>query len=1133
VGNQLTSLEVDTLSRKRIVSEMDANFFVEAGAGSGKTTMLVSRMVAMVESGIDISKICAITFTRAAAGEFYDRFQKLLIARSNPDEKWTDGEGLLPKPTTETRARCAEALQHIDLCFMGTIDAFCSMVLSEHPSEARIPSDATTVTDLDAAAVYKQLYVKISEGEYGSELASLAKTFNSLHRGAEEIFIQGISLLMDNRNVRFHFSERADVDIDRDFADDRETLVRAVKCLSEHPELKYDREKKSAEAWGRLGDVYKSIRGKWSSNFPNLLFGLKTLGNIRLIPEAMDRYAPSLAEMFEPGGKQGKWLEFTGGTEEGVYGKLLKLQYDVSMTFLSRCVSVIEQVMREKGSLTFFDYLYYLRNMLMRDAAEDGKLIRYISNRHSYYLIDEFQDTNPMQAEVFFYLSALKPVPQWSACVPREGSLFIVGDPKQSIYRFRSADVTSFLKVKRLFEANGGAILSLSRNFRSSRVLCEYYNRVFQELLPSETDNQSKFEEIPLPDTDNEGFGGVYTYRAYAGKASEDNPDKTDPVRIADMIELLVGREDCKIIEKASGKARPITYNDFMVITYGKKNLSPIMAELDVRGIPMKVEGDVPFEANEALYEIHRIYACVADAGDKLALYRALTGKLLAHTKEDVMCYKANGGELTLYADFDGDSCGVEAAKQVAKSLEKLKMLEASARRLSPAALFSKIMDDFRIYQIVEPENLEVVYYSLELLRSAEKAGTVVSAKDGSRYIAELISGTSGEERCLSLNDRKDCVHMANLHKVKGLEAPIVILAASANITISATTRVIHGDDGSDGYVFSVNGERDDKGRSRTFFATAAYAAEQEEENEALKAEGNRLVYVAATRAKNALILCDRMTVRRGSEVHDSKWALLQESDTPDLFEVIKATTEKREQASSYAEVSALYEAAAKDCVLNDRSSETASFAVENPSHYHATSKLADAQADPLMDDDAAKELAADTDDGSGKRRETAAILGTMVHKLMEMMVTARNRLDVEPAILEILREYRTPTTAMYEDEITESLRKVAIRMRSGGYEQANGVPKDILTTLLTADEVFCEVPFCYKDEADGLPTIWNGVMDVVYVENGIWHIIDYKTNADGTDLDMKYQSQMTAYEKALKSITGHTAKAQTYHIDI
>ena len=144
MSEQLSNIELDAQSRNRIISEMDKNFFVEAGAGSGKTTMLVNRMVAMVEAGIDINKICAITFTKAAAGEFYARFQRLLIERSNPDIQWKDHgfAGQLPKPTEESRARCLNALQNIDLCFMGTIDSFCYMILSEHPSEAKIPSDS-------------------------------------------------------------------------------------------------------------------------------------------------------------------------------------------------------------------------------------------------------------------------------------------------------------------------------------------------------------------------------------------------------------------------------------------------------------------------------------------------------------------------------------------------------------------------------------------------------------------------------------------------------------------------------------------------------------------------------------------------------------------------------------------------------------------------------------------------------------------------------------------------------------------------------------------------------------------------------------------------------------------------------
>ena len=167
-GNMI-SVENDSLSRNRIVSEIDRNFFVEAGAGSGKTSMLVRRMVAMVEAGKPISKISAITFTKAAAGEFYDRFQKLLIERSNPNVEWKDmgWAGQLPKPTEETRRRCADALQDIDLCFMGTIDAFCFSVLSEHPYEAGIPSDAKIISDPDEETVFRQEYVKIINAHGG------------------------------------------------------------------------------------------------------------------------------------------------------------------------------------------------------------------------------------------------------------------------------------------------------------------------------------------------------------------------------------------------------------------------------------------------------------------------------------------------------------------------------------------------------------------------------------------------------------------------------------------------------------------------------------------------------------------------------------------------------------------------------------------------------------------------------------------------------------------------------------------------------------------------------------------------------------------------------------------------------
>lgn len=1129
MSETMTDIEIDALSRKRIVTETDENFFVEAGAGSGKTTMLVNRMVAMVEAGIDIGKICAITFTKAAAGEFYDRFQKLLIERSNPNYVVAHPEwpGSLPQPTDLTRQRCMEALQNIDLCFMGTIDSFCNMVLSEHPSEAGIPSDAGIVSDEDAAAVYKQQYVKISAGEYGEDLQALAKTFQALHRGAQDIFVQGMSFIMNNRNVDFHYHETATVDIDRDFAGERKGLLQAVKCLTEHPELKYEGNKASRDAWDRISDSYNAVRRRWSVNLPGLLYALKSLKDIRVIPEAMDRYAVSLGGTFVPGGKgkTPKWYEFASSEDGGLYEKLQKLQYDASMSFLIHSIPVMEQALRDKGGLTFFDYLYYLRNMLRHDAEGDGKLIRYIYDRHSYFLIDEFQDTNPLQAEVFFYLSSEHPVPQWSKCVPRKGSLFIVGDPKQSIYRFRSADVTSFLKVKRLFEENGGAILTLSRNFRSTEQLCGYFNRVFSQLLPEETGYQSRFEEIPLPAPTEDEFQGVFTYMAYTGQAAAERPEMSDPVRIADIIERLVGNEKYKLKGEKDKALRPIRYSDFMVITFGKKKLGPIMAELDARDIPTRVEGDVPFDGNEALKEIVKIFAAVADAEDSVALYGALTGRLLALTKEDILKFKAAGGKVSLRACFDVE-CQDPVVQHVAEQMERLKTLSGETVRLSPAALYARIMDEFKVYRTVSAENLEVVYYSLELLRNAEKAGQVISMKDGSLFLTGLISGASGEERCLSLDVDRDCVHMANLHKVKGLEAPIVILAAASGRGFSATCRMQHGDNGSEGWIFSLESERGENGRSVTYFQTADYPDEKAEEGEALKAEGQRLVYVAATRARNALILCNSIKVSRGKETADSKWGPIMEPGLPDLFDTVEDDTAKEKREAVSVDAEELYTVAEKENALADRTAETPSFKAENPSKIHVVSKLVDTP-------EQSETMAAESDAVTVEEHRFPALLGTMTHKLMEMMVTTGNKLDVTEAVGEIIREYRTPGTEQYEGKLSESLLTAAGTMRNGGYPQTNGFPQDMLKTLLSADKVYCEVPFCYAEENEDGKIVWNGIMDVVYLTDGQWHIVDYKTNADGNDLDIRYQGQLSAYVKAFKAITGQEADARTYHIDI
>ena len=160
-------------------------------------------------------------------------------------------------------------------------------------------------------------------------------------------------------------------------------------------------------------------------------------------------------------------------------------------------------------------------------------------------------------------------------------------------------------------------------------------------------------------------------------------------------------------------------------------------------------------------------------------------------------------------------------------------------------------------------------------------------------------------------------------------------------------------------------------------------------------------------------------------------------------------------------------------------------------------------------------------------------LLGTMVHRLMEMLVSTQGKITVDEAVNEICREYGDTMNASFVKELKNSLVLVGSRMLNGGYPQSNDVPQDLYKVLMSADEVYCEVPFSYKDSEAGKEVIVKGVMDIVYCDNGKWHIVDYKTNAEGSDLDAKYQKQLAAYVKAFKATTGNEADALTYHVDV
>lgn len=1101
-------MQQDTISRQKIVDQTDSNFFVEAGAGSGKTTILVKRMVAMVEQGLDVSKICAITFTKAAAGEFYDRFQKALIERSTAPtvDEFVQKPGELGNPNNVTRERCLKALNDIDLCFMGTIDSFCNMILSEHPAKAGIPSNAAVLSYEDMLAQYKKAYSDIQKGFYGKDLQQLCRRFRAFHDRPDSVFLDTIGKFMDTRNCQYIFERAANTDVDVVLKEEKARILPVLKTLLDHSELKYDREAKSRSSWELLQSKEKLLFSPWVDNVNQVMKTLKNIGNLRLIPETdLSIFGAVGASVFQSHLDKTtvKWFEFSEDGLKPIAKKLQDLQYSVTMEFLTAASDMIAQNLRADGKLTFFDYLLYLRDTLRTDAAAEGKLIKHIYDRHKYFLIDEFQDTNPMQAEVFFYLTAQNPQEDWKKCVPHPGSLFIVGDPKQSIYRFRYADVSSFLRIKEMFTGDVGEVVYLTRNFRSTHAMRSWFNRTFQALLPDTTPLQSKYELIPLeekPATDGT-FEGVYSYEVFSGKKAA--VEDMDPAKVTKIIQRIVGNPAYQIRQRGDKESRMVTYQDIMLITPRKTKMGEYIQAFTEQGIPFRIEGKVLFSQCPALVTVCRIFAAIADPHSLQALIGALTCKRFGFNLNALHRLKNEGYDFGLYAVHSEE-------EPISEAMAILKQLVFRSHGLSAASLFSVILEELQIFKYVSAKNLEYVYFALELLRSAECSGQFSTLPQAAAYLEMLISDASDAERAISLTRDENRVHIANLHKVKGLEAPVVILADPYGKGNPPEIRVQQQEPKPLCWFFAAT--KRVQAILITLFSCAGYEDAKEDEAACLEAEKKRLLYVAATRAQRVLIVADAIN-SKGESDEKNPWKFFVDRCDGDFFQKCPVGEIAAAPAKVTVSANELY-AGAKN-LLTDTTSAESSYEILRPSQIKLKGKTS------------GEDNFEDVEEASVRThtvRANAAVIGTLVHSLMEAMVSSRNTAPLSALAKEIASEYEAES-----DTYVQLLTKVGTTIQCGGFSQEGDAPQDILSVLLGADEVYCEVPFCRKSGSN----IWHGIMDVVYRTGDQWFILDYKTNADAHDLDTKYQAQLSAYVEAFHDLTGHTAKSLIYHIDV
>ena len=238
-----------------------------------------------------------------------------------------------------------------------------------------------------------------------------------------------------------------------------------------------------------------------------------------------------------------------------------------------------------------------------------------------------------------------------------------------------------------------------------------------------------------------------------------------------------------------------------------------------------------------------------------------------------------------------------------------------------------------------------------------------------------------------------------------------------------------------------------------------------------------------------------------------NQWYYLLEKVKDDIFKVVKEDNAFISSVGKHVNASVLYD------IESLKQDDISTYQYKKPSEIKYSSKIDDSLIDEETNND-------------------ATLLGTMVHRLLEMIIMSKDKLNKDDMINNILNEYVTPEYIDNKNNYKQILSNVYDKIHNGGYPQVNGIKQDILPLLLSKDvKTYCEIPFTYKDDSN---TIWKGIIDLVYEKDNELHIIDWKTNKENIGLDEEYKSQLEAYTKAIKNILNKDVKdAYIYHIDI
>jgi len=860
---------VDVAARDEIRDALDETLFVEAGAGTGKTTALVSRVVSLIARGrVTIRELAAITFTEAAAGELRDRIRYQL-------ERAAAGAAAAALPTEE-RERCRVALDELDDAALSTLHGFAQRILAQHPLEAGLPPSFEVVDDVEAAVRFEERW-----REFVEALVADADL--------EPVLLTALALGIDFDQLRR---------VARALQEHYERLRGAPTAAPALPPL--DLEPLLAplgEAIGQLAEcrvrqdhLFRHLEGLagWPAVLRNADDDLDRLDLIAEMPK-----------LTTTRGRRDNWrcpvddvralLARAEAGRAAVVGAQQQAILSVLLGRLRGFVRAYAEERRRDGRLEFHDLLVLARDVLQRNPVVRAGL----AERFRALLIDEFQDTDPLQIEIAVLLASDDPdagsKPWWNAPIA-PGRAFFVGDPQQSIYRFRRADLELYHRVER--ELHDGR-LELAQNFRSVPAILDWVNHVFDALF-DRSDGGTQAAHVALAADRAPSPTTAPVVATFGGPADVERVGEVRAEEAGAVAGLArrIKDEGWPIVDPITEELRPARYDDVALLLPTRTTLPDLEDALERADVPVRIESQSLVFSTAEVRDLLAILTVLDDPTDEIALIASLRAPAFGCGDDELVDYHHRGGRWDYRRPPPDD---LPADHPVVEGLADLRRLHEARWWQSVSQTVEAVVRERRMMELAVTrrrprDHWRRIRFFLDQARAYD-AASGRGLRGFVDWVEQLADERARAVEVVVPEPDDDALRVLTVHGAKGLEFPIVILAGLNVAPPYRTTPVLWNPDGS----FEVRVGRAQQG---TRFETAGWEERAEREDELDAAERLRLLYVATTRARDHLLVS--LHHKPGTKCHAAR--LCEHDDAPAVALDLPRTTPAPAASSSPAD---------------------------------------------------------------------------------------------------------------------------------------------------------------------------------------------------------------------------------------